>query len=91
MSFYQELRPECKIECFYITRKQKKMECVHVDGCCDHCETVFEAMVCHYQFYSYQETRPSLSEQRIERGNERREMVALRRDYIEERGYKVQE
>ena len=40
MYFYQELRPECKIQSFYITGKQKKIDCFHVDGYCDHCKTV---------------------------------------------------
>ena len=31
MSFYQELRPECKIQSFYTTGKQKKIDCFHVD------------------------------------------------------------
>ena len=31
-SFYQELRPECKIESFYTIGKQKKIDCFHVDG-----------------------------------------------------------
>ena len=91
MSFYQELRPECKIQSFYTTGKQKKIDCFHVDGYCDHCKTVFEAMGCYYHFCSCQETRPSLSEQDIERGNKKREMDELRREYIKERGYKIQE
>ena len=91
MSFYQELRPECKIHSFYTTGKQKKIDCFHVDGYCDHCKTVFEAMGCYYRFCSCQETHPSLSEQDIERGNKKREMEELRREYMKERGYKVQE
>ena len=67
MSFYQELRPECKIQSFYPTGKQKKIDCFHVDGYCDYCKTVFEAMGCYYLFCSCQETRQSLSEQDIER------------------------
>ena len=88
MSFYQEWGPECKIQS---TGKQKKIDCFHVDGYCDHCKTVFEAMGCYYHFCSCQETRPSLSEQDIERGNKKREMDELRREYIKERGYKIQE
>ena len=38
MSLYQELRPECKIESFYTNGKQKKIECFHVHGYCDHCK-----------------------------------------------------
>ena len=79
-SFYQELRPEYKIESFYTPGKQKKIDCFHVDVYCDRCKTVFEAMGCHYHFCSCRETRPSLSEQDIERGNKKREMDELRRE-----------
>ena len=89
MSFYQELRPECKIQSFYTTGKQKKTDCFLVDGYCDHCKTVFEAMGCYYHFCSCQETRPLLSEQDIERGNKKREMDELRREYIKERNVGV--
>ena len=66
MSFYQqELRPKCKVESFYTTEKQKKIDCFHVDCYCDHCKTVFEAMGCYFHFCSCQETRPPLSEQYI--------------------------
>ena len=43
-------------------------------------------MGCYYHFWSFQETRPSLSEQNIERGNKKREMDELRREYIKEKG-----
>ena len=45
----------------------------------------------YYHLCSCQETRPSLSEQDIERGNKKREMDELRLEYIKERGYKIQE
>ena len=48
-------------------------------------------MGCYYLFYSCQETRPSLSEQDVERGNEKREMDELRREFIKEKGYNIQE
>ena len=91
MSFYQESRPECKIESFFTSGKQKKIDCFNVDGYCDHCKTVLEAMGCYYHFCSCQETRPSLTEQDIERGNKKREMDDMRREYIKEKGYKVEE
>ena len=91
MSFYQKSRPECKIESFFTSGKQKKIDCFNVDAYCDHCKTVFEAMGCYYHFCSCQETRPSLTEQDIERGNKKREMDEMRREYIQEKGYKVEE
>ena len=45
----------------------------------------------HYHFCSCQEARPSLTEQDIERGNKKREMDDMRREYIKEKGYKVEE
>ena len=56
-----------------------------VDGYCDHCKTVSEAMGCYYHFCSCQEARPSLTDQDIERGN-KREMDDMRREYIKEKG-----
>ena len=46
MSFYQETRPKCKIETFFLSGKQKKNDCFNVDVYCDHCKTMFEAMGC---------------------------------------------
>ena len=91
MFFYQETRPKCKIESFFTSGKQKKINCFNVDVYCDHCKTVFEAMGCYYHFCSCQEAYPSLTDQKIERGNKRREMDDMRREYIKEKGYKVEE
>ena len=44
MSYFQRTRPECKIESFVTTGRQKKIDCFTVDGFCSHCNTVFEAM-----------------------------------------------
>ena len=46
MSFSQRQRPDCKIESFYTTGTQKKIDCFMADGFCAHCNTVFEAMGC---------------------------------------------
>ena len=87
----QEQRPECKIESFFTSGKQKKIDCFNVDGCCDHCKTVFEPMGCYYHFCSCQEARPSLTDKDIERGNKRREMDDMRRDNKKKKGYSVEE
>ena len=50
MSYFQRQRPDCKIESFYLTRTQKKLDCFKVDGFCSHCNTVFEAMGCFYHY-----------------------------------------
>ena len=91
MSYYQQTRPECKIESFHTSGNQKKIDCFNVDGYCNHCKTVFEAMGCYYHFCPCQETRPSLSDEDIERGSKRREMDDLRREYIRVKGYKIEE
>ena len=44
MSYFQRTRPECEIESFFTTGRQKKIDCFSVDGFCSHCNTVFEAM-----------------------------------------------
>ena len=72
MSFYQEQTPQCKIESFFLCGKQKELDCFNMDGYCDHCKSVFEAMGCDYHFCH--EARPSLTAQDFERGNMKREM-----------------
>ena len=89
MSYFQRTRPECEIESFFATGRQKKIDCFSVDGFCSHCNTVFEAMGCFCHFFPCQELRPSLTEEDIQRGSKKRELDALRRHYIQENGYKV--
>ena len=45
MSYFQRTKPDCKIESFYTTGRQKKTDCFSFDGFCSHCKTVFEALV----------------------------------------------
>ena len=78
MSFFQRRRPDCKIESFYTTGRQKKNDRFSVDGFSFHCNTVFEAMGCLYHFCPCQELRPSLTEEDIKRGSRRRELDELR-------------
>ena len=80
-----------KLRAFFTSGKHKKIDCFNVDGYCDHCKTVFEAMGCYYQFCSCQDARPYFTEQDIEQGNKKREMDDMRREYIKEKGYKVEE
>ena len=61
MSYLQSQRSECKIESYYTTGKQKKIDCFSVDGFCTHCNTVFEAMGCYLHFCPCQEAKASLS------------------------------
>ena len=82
-------RPECESESFFTTGRQKKIDCFSVDGFCSLCNTVFEAMGCFYFFCPWQELRPSLTEEDIQRGSKKRELDALRQHYIQGKGYKV--
>ena len=66
-----------------------KIDCFSIDGFCFHCNTVLEAMGYIYHFRPCQEVRPSFSEKNIKRGCVRRELDALRRNYIQEKGLTV--
>ena len=89
MSYFQRTRPECEIESFLTTGRQKESDCFSVDGVCYHCNTVFEAMSFFYHFCPCQELRPSFTDEDIQRGGKKREVDALRRHFIQERGYEV--
>ena len=83
MTYFQRTRPDCKIESFYTTGRQKKIDRFSNDGFSFHCNTVFEAMGCFYQFCPSQELRPSLTED-VKRGSRKRELDELTRGYIQE-------
>ena len=51
MSNVERMRPECRIESFYTTAIHNKNDSFNADGFCGHCNTVFEAMGCFYQYY----------------------------------------
>ena len=89
MLYFQTHRPDCKIESFHTTGTQKKIDCFKVDGFCEHCKNVFEAMGCFYHYCPCQEARLSLTEEDIEGAHKRREMDQMRKQYIKEKGYNV--
>ena len=89
MSFFQRSRPDCKIESFYTTGRQQKIDSVSVDGFCSHCNNVLEAMGCCCHFCPCQELRSFLTEEDIKRGSRRREHDELRRSFIQEKGFTV--
>ena len=88
-SYFQGTRPECENESFFTTGRQKKIDCFSVDGFCSHCNNVFEAMGCFCHFGLCQELRPSLTEEDIQRGSKKGKLDALRRHYVQEKGFKV--
>ena len=87
MSYFQRTRPDCKIESFYTTGRQKKIDHFSVDGFSSHCNTVTEAMGCFHHFCPCQELRSSLTEEDKKRGSKKRELGELRRCYIQEKGF----
>ena len=91
LSYFQQSRPDCKIESNVTSGRQEKIDCFSVDGICYHCNIVFEAMVCYYHYCPCQEGRPSLTDTDIERGVEKRQQDEMRRDYIQEKGYQIVE
>ena len=68
LSYFQQTRPECRIESNVTTGRQKKIDCFSVDGIRNHCNTVFEAMGCYFHYCPCQEARPSLTDNEIMRG-----------------------
>ena len=52
---------------------------------------MFEATGCFYHYCPCQEARPSLAEKDIERGNKKREMDQMGKQYIKEKGYIIVE
>ena len=89
LSYFQRIRQNCRIENFYTTGFQKKIDCFNTVGFCAHCNTVFEAMGCFYQYCPCQEARPALTEKDIQRGTKKRELDEMWRQCIQEKGYTV--
>ena len=91
LSYFQQSRPDCKIESNFTTGRQKKIDCFSVDGICFHCSTVFEAIGCCYHYCPCQEAGPSLADTDIERGIKKRQQDEMRRDYIQQMCYQINE
>ena len=91
LSYFQQSRPECKIESNVTTGRQKKIDCFSVDGICYHCNSVFEAMGCYYHYCPCQEARPSLTDTDFERGVKKWQQDEMRIDYIQQKGYEIVE
>ena len=66
-----------------------KIDCFSVDGFCSHCNTLFETMGCFYHFCPRRELRSPLTEEDIQRGSKKKELDALKRHCIQEKGFKV--
>ena len=88
LSYFQQTRPECKIESNVTTGRQKKIDCFSVAGICNHCNTVFEAMGCYFHYSPCQEARPSLADNGTLSGIKKREQDQMRKEYIQQKGHK---
>ena len=91
LSYFQQTRPECRIESNITTGTQKKIDCFSVDGICNHCNTVFEAMGCYFHYCPCQEARPLLTDNEIMRGIKKREQDQMRKEYIQQKGHTITE
>ena len=65
MSFFRRVTPPCKVETFYTTGTQKKINASSVVGFYGHCNTVFEAMGCYYSFCPCQGASSFLTEEKL--------------------------
>ena len=45
MSYFQRKRPDCEIESFFTTGRQKKIDCFSIDAFCSHCNTCLKPWV----------------------------------------------
>ena len=89
LSYFQQSRPDCKIANNVTTGRRKKIDCFSVDGICYHCNTVFEAMACYYHYCLCHEAHPSLTDNEIVRGMEKREQHQMRKENFLQKGYKI--
>ena len=89
LSYSQETRPECRIESNVTTDSQKMIDWFSVDGICNHCITVFEAMGCYFHYFPCQKARPSLTDNEIMGGIKKRVQDQMRKEYIQQKGYKI--
>ena len=78
ISYFQRVRSDCKIESFHSTGTQKRIDCFNADGFWGHCNTVFEAMSCFYQYCHCQETWSALTGEDILLEQKRRKWMKFR-------------
>ena len=88
LSFYQATRPEFIIESVCTTGKQIKINCFGVGGFCEHCFTIFETLGCYFHFCPCRVSQPTLNEEELQHGIQKRESDKLRKLYLEKIGYK---
>ena len=74
-----------KIESNVTTGRQTKIDCFSVDGIWNHCNNVFEALLCYYHYCPCQKARPFPTDFKIERVVETRQQDQMRSDYIRQK------
>ena len=89
LSYFQQTRPECRIESNVTTSRQKKIDWFSVDGICNHCHTVFEAMGCYFHYCPCQEARPSMNDNEILRGIKKREKTECAKNISNRKDTKI--
>ena len=90
MSCFQATRTECKIESYYTTGKEKKLIALVLMVIATIVRLSLKQWVV-ISILSLSRTRPSLTDDDIKRGTKKREMDDLRKDYIREKGYSIEE
>ena len=88
LSYFQQTRPECKIESNVTTGRQKKNDCFGVDGICNQCNTVFEAMGYYFQYCPCQEARQTLTDNEDMKGRKKKEQNQMHKERFQQRRYK---
>ena len=88
ISYFQLNGPACRFD-GKVTTGRQKFDCFSLDGVCDHCNTVFQAMGCFYHYCPFQDSRSSLADAEIGRGKKKRLQDEMRRGYIQPKGYEI--
>ena len=69
MSYFQRMRPGCRVKSFYTPGTQQNIECFNANGFCGHCNTVFEEVGCFDNYICCQEARQEVHCGTKEEGN----------------------
>ena len=86
MYYLQSQQPECTLESFFKTGKQKKVDCSNADRFFYNCSTVFEVIGCDNHFSFFQGARASLSDLEKQRVMRKEKNEEFRRGYLGNKG-----
>ena len=76
---FNDLGRTVELRVMFPIGRQKKTDCFSVDGFCNHCNAVFQAMGFYYHYGLCQEARPFRSDTDIENGVKKREQDEMRK------------